>query len=323
MIEEDFVLNINNNEIHGTYCRSGSVRCDHVVLFVHGSGPLDRNENTKVMDLNVFNQIAHHLADHGVASFRYDKRGCGKSTGNYIEAGHHDLVNDAKKILIQLRDKTVDGEADIYVLGHSEGTLIAAQLASTSSSVAGIILLCPFAQPLKDILRSQGMSVMKEIKNARGMKGTITRALLKLSGNPLQSQEKLIEAIESSTEPTISVRRKNINAKWFRDLFEIDAVEIYEKCTCPVLIIGGEKDLQCDPNDVEKIRNILKSDHIETHLIEDMTHILRRDFNEPSLSSYSSLRRQDLDNEVLQLIQDWIQRERNILMKEANSTLNL
>ena len=62
---------------------------------VHGSGPLDRNENVKKgSHLNLFNTLAHHLAGIGIASLRYDKRGCGESTGDYYAAGHSDLLAD-------------------------------------------------------------------------------------------------------------------------------------------------------------------------------------------------------------------------------------
>ena len=43
------------------------------------SGPLDRDENVEGQRLDIFNTIAHQLAQRGFASLRYDskKRGCG------------------------------------------------------------------------------------------------------------------------------------------------------------------------------------------------------------------------------------------------------
>jgi hypothetical protein len=44
------------------------------ILFVHGSGPVDRDENTKgPLKLNVFNQLADYFALVGWASLRYDR----------------------------------------------------------------------------------------------------------------------------------------------------------------------------------------------------------------------------------------------------------
>ena len=59
---------------------------------IHGSGPMDRNENMPGQSLNVFNTIAEHLAEKGIASLRYDKRGCGKSGGNYLGLVNTNLI---------------------------------------------------------------------------------------------------------------------------------------------------------------------------------------------------------------------------------------
>jgi uncharacterized protein len=40
-----------------------------------GSGPLDRDENVEGQRLDIFNAIAHQLAQTGFASIRDDKRG--------------------------------------------------------------------------------------------------------------------------------------------------------------------------------------------------------------------------------------------------------
>jgi len=52
-----------------------------LVLFLGGSGPLDRDTNMRGQRLNAFPPFAADLAARGIASFRYDKRGAGKSTG--------------------------------------------------------------------------------------------------------------------------------------------------------------------------------------------------------------------------------------------------
>lgn len=62
---------------------------------VHGSGSLDRDENMKGQQLNIFNTVAHYLAREGIASLRYDKQGRGKSSGDYYTMGLLDLVNNS------------------------------------------------------------------------------------------------------------------------------------------------------------------------------------------------------------------------------------
>ena len=51
-------------------------------LIMTGSGPLDRNANMKRQSLGVSEHLDEHLADVGVATFCYDKRGVGASQGD-------------------------------------------------------------------------------------------------------------------------------------------------------------------------------------------------------------------------------------------------
>ena len=53
------------------------------VLLLSGSGPIDRDSNTKKLAIGVMGQVADHLAGEGLASFRYDKRRVGASSGDY------------------------------------------------------------------------------------------------------------------------------------------------------------------------------------------------------------------------------------------------
>ncbi|MDY0410332.1 alpha/beta hydrolase family protein [Paracerasibacillus soli] len=50
-----------------------------VVLIIPGSGPTDRNGNSLGITNNSLKMVAEELAENGVASLRYDKRGAGKN----------------------------------------------------------------------------------------------------------------------------------------------------------------------------------------------------------------------------------------------------
>ena len=59
------------------------------VILVGGSGPSDRHNG------GFFDALRTHLADAGVAVLTYDKRGAGKSTGEWASATVDDLAHDA------------------------------------------------------------------------------------------------------------------------------------------------------------------------------------------------------------------------------------
>lgn len=110
-----------------------------VVLMVTGSGLQNRDE--EVLDHKPFLVMADFLARHGIASLRYDDRGCGQSTGDASLATTQDFADDAACGIDFLRNKPEF--QSVGVLGHSEGASIAFMLAAKDKvdfviSMAGI-----------------------------------------------------------------------------------------------------------------------------------------------------------------------------------------
>ncbi len=90
-----------------------------LVVMIHGSGPLDRDGNMPGQAPNIFNALAAALAGAGYASFRYDKRGCGASAGDYLTHGFADLIGDAGAVVAGLR--AMPGFGPIFLLGIRRG----------------------------------------------------------------------------------------------------------------------------------------------------------------------------------------------------------
>lgn len=272
------------------------------VLFLHGSGPLDRDENIRGQRLDVFNTLAADLASVGFASLRYDKRGCGASTGSYHDAGQSDFLADAGAALDAL--KAAGPFPYVFALGHSEGTLTAARL-SLAAPVDGLVLLAPFVKPLREILMTQAGEAEKAIRLMPGLGGWLTRMLIRLTGPPAKHQEKLLARIAGGTETSFRYLGRRIDAKSLRELLAIDPAAIYREVTVPMLVLGGGKDLQCDPADVGTIAAIA-GELATPVLIDDLTHLLRKDSEPASLNAYGRLLKQPLDAEMLGIVRDWL-----------------
>jgi pimeloyl-ACP methyl ester carboxylesterase len=126
-----------------------------VVLFIAGSGPVDRDGNAGgLMRSDSYRLLAEALAKKGIASIRYDKRGAGQSTlGKKLEElGFDDYVSDAAALLTMARVN--DKLAGVYVFGHSEGALVALELAATTK-IDGIITAAGAGRPVADVAREQ------------------------------------------------------------------------------------------------------------------------------------------------------------------------
>jgi alpha-beta hydrolase superfamily lysophospholipase len=299
-------VTIKNGKValEGTLCTPVTT-VEKAVLLLPGSGPLDRNQNSTTAQLNIFNAVANHLASHGIASLRFDKRGCGKSKGNFNSAGHTDLVDDARCWLQYLRNESSVGNARLYLLGHSEGTLISPQLIKDHDFIAGQILLMPFLEDFEVVIRRQAENALKDLEELEGFRGKLIRFFVRLSGDQLRKQEKLIKRIRKSRRATFKIRKQVINAKWIREMVNLDPVAIHSGVAVPTLLIGGEKDLQCQPDDVNKLARLLAG-RVESHIFADLTHILRADPEKPSVRHYLALTLKDIDDRVLSSITRWL-----------------
>ena len=275
------------------------------VLFLADNGPLDRNQNSMHAQLNIYNQLANYLAESGIASLRHDKRGCGLSEGKFDSTGHLDLVEDAQRWLDYLTGEPQLQSVPLFVMGQGEGGLIAAQLCAANSHVQGQILLTPFVENYEILIRRQAENALREIAILEGFKGKLIRFFVRLGGDQLAKQKKLIARIMKSRRPTIKVRKQIINAKWIREMIQLDASALYAKTQVPTLIIGGQKDLQCQPEDVDTIASLIKAP-VDAQIVDDLTHILRADPDEPSVQHYLQLSIEDVDERVLKHASQWI-----------------
>ena len=309
MIEESVSIATGGVSLEGTLALPPDGEIHQAVLLVPNSGPIDRNQNTAQVQLNIFNAVALCLASVGVASFRYDKRGCGNSSGDYDSTGHSDLVSDAAACLRYLQQESPAKGLPTFVLGHGEGTVIAPQLIAANSSVAGQIVLAPFLDNYETVIRRQAEKALKEIAELAGFKGKLIRIFLRISGDQIKKQKKLIDRIRKNKKATFKIRKQVINAKWIREMVELDAVAIHKKIGVPTLAIVGEKDLQSLPSDVEKLKNLLTTP-VQTHLFSDLTHIMRPDTQAPSAQHYTALSLLPVDERVLSAIQSWLIQQR-------------
>ncbi len=309
MLEEELIIQSADAMLAATYCRPSQDGLFPVVLMIHGSGPLDRNENMKGQRLDIFNAIAHGLAERGIGSLRYDKRGCGASTGDFLWTGHKDLVADSVSCLDALARQDGAMADRVFVLGHSEGCIISPQVCLHRPRVSGMILLCPFISKLESMLMNQASQLEKEAGSMRGMAGRLNRLLIKVRGNPVDLQRRLIRRLKTSTSAVIRVGFSRVPAKWYREFMDIDPASIFASTKTPMLLIGGEKDLQCDPDDIFRIAEVSEAIS-ETWLVKDMTHVLRKDAGISSISASFHLLGRPMEPSVIERIGLWIRRDR-------------
>ncbi|MEX1281385.1 MAG: alpha/beta fold hydrolase [Acidimicrobiia bacterium] len=267
-------------------------------VLVTGSGPLDRDSNTKKLRIDVMAQVATHLAAHGIASLRYDKRGVGESEGDYLAAGLFDNVADARAALAALRERAEVDADRLFVIGHSEGALIATEVAATED-LAGAVLLAGSAQLGRTVIEWQAAQVAEDLPTA-------AKVIMKVLRQDVAGQQrKTLDRLEATTDDVARIQFQKLNAKWFREFLAHDPTESLARVRCPVLAITGAKDVQVPPADVELMRGLVPT-AFTGEVPADVTHLLRRDPGPPSVRSYKQQAKRPVDRGVLATISGWI-----------------
>ena len=260
--------------LHGTLLIPPGRTRSPGVLILPGSGPTDRDGNTRGLPgkNNSLLLLAEALGARGIASLRIDKRGIGAST----EAGpiESDLrlesfVDDAVAWTDRLLADPRLGP--IMVLGHSEGALIGA-LAAGQRPVSGYIGLAAPGRRASDLLRRQ-------------LEGKLPDSLARESERILTALEQGEQA-DSVPSELLALYRPSVqpyHISWFRQV----PVETVARLHMPVLLAYGSADLQVPGNEAELFRARRPDVHIVK--VPGMNHVLKLVSGPPTaqIASYS------------------------------------
>ena len=245
--------------LSGTLLKPADIERPPVVLLVAGSGPTDRNGNQNGVGPGGLRQIAEALAEHGIASLRYDKRGIGRSSATNLreeDVTFDTMVKDAGLWLAFLRDRQDVGP--VFVAGHSEGGMIAIELAKTNS-LTGLILLATPGRRLGDVLREQ--------LKAAGMSASLRDGALTI----LAALERG-ESVATVNPALLPLFRPSVQP-FLRSELVIDPSADLHDLTLPVLIVSGGHDIQVSEADATLLSQA-RPDAQQLHLSE-MNHMLK------------------------------------------------
>lgn len=70
-------------------------------------------------------------------------------------------------------------------------------------------------------------------------------------------------------------RGRRLYAGWLRGFPDHDPAAELSRVNVPVLALTGASDLQVDPGDLERLRNLVRDVLLETHRVPQVNHALR------------------------------------------------
>lgn len=253
-------LNTPTGTLYGSLVLPKSDKPVPVVLIIAGSGPTDRNgNNTQGGRNDSLKKLAWRLAQNNIASVRFDKRGIAQSQPAAPDERTLNLdqyITDAVAWGNLL--KADPRFADVFVLGHSEGALIAS-LAAPAMDAAGVISIAGTARPVGQVLREQ----LQRNNMPPGL---------------LQRSVELIHTLESgrtddNVPKALQVIFRPSVQPYLISLLRYDPAKAFAALKMPALIIQGTHDIQVDVNDARLLK-AAKPD-ADLALIEGMNHVMR------------------------------------------------
>lgn len=234
-----------------------------VVLIVPGSGPTDRDGNNPLgVRASPYRLIAEGLAAQGISSVRIDKRGMFGSARAVQDANAvtmEDYADDIGTWVAAIRQRT--GSRCVWVLGHSEGGLVALVAARQAHGVCGLLLVATAGRRLGDVIREQ---IGANPANApiREQADAILRSLE--AGRRVASDD-IAPALLPLFRPEVQGFLISALAR--------DPARLIACYPGAVLILQGLRDLQVGQADAERLR--LAQPRAEMILLRDVNHVLK------------------------------------------------
>ena len=242
-----------------------------IVLLIAGSGPTDRNGNSRMLagSNNSLKLLAEGLAENGIASLRYDKRGIGESAKiTEADIRFDTYVEDAAAWCDQLRSD--QRFSKIVIAGHSEGSLIG-MIAAKRCKAAAFVSISGAGRPAADLLRTQ-------------LAGKLPPDLADQSTAILKSLEEG-KTVENVPQQLFALYRPSVQP-YLISWFKCDPRKAIAELGVPVLIVQGTTDIQVTVEEAKRLS--LANPRAKLLLVEGMNHVLKvvPDDRQKQLASY-------------------------------------
>jgi uncharacterized protein len=236
-----------------------------LVLIIPGSGPTDRDGNNPMgVSAASYRLLAEGLAEQGVSTLRVDKRGMfgsakATSNGNDVTFAKYATDTNAWIDAVQARGPK---RKCVWLLGHSEGGLVALVTAQNNPRVCGVILAASPGRKLGDVMREQFKA---NPANAPILPDAL-RVLDELGAGRTIDVSAMHPALQQIFAPSAQ--------SFLIDSFATDPAKLAASLKTPLLIVQGGRDVQVTTADFDVLK--AAQPKAKLALFDAMTHTLKR-----------------------------------------------
>ncbi|MGW4246744.1 alpha/beta hydrolase family protein [Nocardia sp. NPDC004722] len=263
------------------------------MLLIAGSGPTDRNGDSKVLNgpVGTLRFLADVLARNGIASLRYDKVGTGQTGLGSLQPtslGFDEFVREAADATNYLAAQPGIDRAAIGIVGHSEGGLIALAVANGKGgqipAVTSLSLLESATGRILDILSRQIDAQIAQSENRGGLSPNDV-ASLRASLAAVVTQLRMNGTVPDDVPMLLQqdgLVPANAKILASEDLLDPAALAATLHAPLRVFTSCSDKDINISCDDVAKLDEALKQTTLQQVHLTTTDHVLKDVGNQPS-----------------------------------------
>jgi pimeloyl-ACP methyl ester carboxylesterase len=229
-----------------------------VVVFIVGSGPVDRDGNSGALKNECLKQLGQSLAKRGIAVLRYDKRGVAASAAAGPDESKLSIAKYADDTVAWVRKLRADKRfTKVAVLGHSEGSLVGI-LAAKQVPCDALISIAGSGRPIGAVLREQLKPKLPAELNSKA--------------NEIVAELEAGRTVADVPEPLMVLFRPSVQP-YFMSWLKYDPAKEIAGMSVPILVVQGTTDLQVTVEDAKLLA--CGNRRATLTIIEDMNHVMK------------------------------------------------
>ena len=228
-------------------------------VIIAGSGPTDRDGNSPAgIGTDAYAMLAKGLAERGIASLRYDKRGLPSSKGTVVMATTtlDHFADDATAAAGLLAARTDIGP--VVFIGHSEGGTLAMLAAADSAPVQGLVLVATAGRRPTAILREQ---------LGRQFPPAVVASFDTAWAGYLRGDTAV------TPPPALAGLFAPETRRFLQSWEAIDPVEMLARLRLPTMVLQGETDVQITLDDARRLARARPDVRLVT--LPGVNHVLK------------------------------------------------
>lgn len=262
-----------------------------LVIFVHGSGPNDRDET--IGPNKPFRDLAQGLSQKGIAGLRYDKRTYAYQFNMKPRSDsmtlYYETIADALDAVRKSKQFTFIDTNRIFIVGHSLGASYAPEIARLAPAIKGLVMLAGTSRPYYELLPGQIQymaSLDDSISTQEQMQITSVNWMV----------DKIRELTPDSKSKAMYLGASNI---YWNSVKEYNQAKTARKLTIPMLIMNGERDYQVNIGELDLWKKaLLTRQNVTFKTYPKLTHLFMEGEGKPDPKEY------DKPNHVPQYVID-------------------